>query len=112
MSRLAGLMLLEATTLAAVSFLHVNGNLDGSSPFDPTRASAGAPGTGRLAGRVMRTVTRRLGDGGALVTLVRAPSGVAVTALTGARERRPHTVRAARGFVRGASSALARSAVR
>jgi peptidoglycan/LPS O-acetylase OafA/YrhL len=38
MNRLAALMALEAISLAVMSFLHLIGKLDGSPPFDPTRA--------------------------------------------------------------------------
>ncbi len=38
MNRLAALMALEAISLAVMSFLHLAGKLDGSPPFDPTRA--------------------------------------------------------------------------
>jgi hypothetical protein len=38
MNRLAGLMVLEAGSLAVMSFLHLADMLDGSPPFDPTRA--------------------------------------------------------------------------
>jgi hypothetical protein len=36
--RVAGLMAVEAASLAVMSALHLAGRLDGSKPFDPTRA--------------------------------------------------------------------------
>jgi tellurite resistance protein TehA-like permease len=36
--RIAALMVVEAASLAVMSILHLTGHLDGSSPFNPTRA--------------------------------------------------------------------------
>lgn len=38
MTRIAGLMAAEAASLAVMSVLHLTGRLDGSKPFEPTRA--------------------------------------------------------------------------
>jgi hypothetical protein len=38
MNRIAALMIIEAATLAVMATLHLAGKLDGSNPFDPTRA--------------------------------------------------------------------------
>ena len=38
MNRIARLMAAEAASLAVMSALHLAGRLDGSTPFDPTRA--------------------------------------------------------------------------
>jgi hypothetical protein len=70
MNRLAALMALEAISLAVMSFLHLAGKLDGSPPFDPTRAGVAEA----LIGVVLLF--------GALAVLRRAPHawGIALVA--------------------------------